>query len=222
MTKRKVKQPQLKKITKTVKRLALAHKVPSKVTPQYPFGMSKRLKMKYCDYFSINPVVNVIIGRLFNLNSTFDPDRTGIGHQPLGRDQMATYFNRYRVHSCSYKITAICSTANASPFLGFAASNESLAPTDASGIAEISRTSTLMAYQQKHVLRGKIDLAILNGKSKDSYEDDELTAAHSGNDPTEIMLGSLFVHSDANCNIRYVIELIYDTEWFDPIQVGQS
>lgn len=35
--------------------------------------------------------------RQFRANSIFDPDFTGVGHQPLGHDQMAALYNRYIV-----------------------------------------------------------------------------------------------------------------------------
>lgn len=35
--------------------------------------------------------------RVFNLNSLFDPDVTGTGHQPMGFDQWKTFYNYYKV-----------------------------------------------------------------------------------------------------------------------------
>lgn len=34
---------------------------------------------------------------LYRLNSLYDPDQTGVGHQPILRDQMTLLYNRYRV-----------------------------------------------------------------------------------------------------------------------------
>lgn len=49
-----------------------------------------------------NPMIGVNVIRA---NSIFNPDATGTGHQPLGRDQLAVLYGRYRVHGMRYKIT---------------------------------------------------------------------------------------------------------------------
>jgi len=40
----------------------------------------------------------------FNLNNINDPNRTGSGHQPMGHDQVATLYDKYRVTGCWYDI----------------------------------------------------------------------------------------------------------------------
>lgn len=35
---------------------------------------------------------------VFKLNSLHDPDATGVGHQPYGRDQWAAFYNKYYVY----------------------------------------------------------------------------------------------------------------------------
>ncbi len=41
---------------------------------------------------------------VWNLNSLFDPDQTGGGHQPYGFDQMAAIYARYRVRAVTIDI----------------------------------------------------------------------------------------------------------------------
>ncbi len=52
---------------------------------------------------SIDPVVSGIGYYTFRSNSIFDPDLTGVGHQPYGHDTLETVYNTYRV--LSSKIT---------------------------------------------------------------------------------------------------------------------
>lgn len=42
--------------------------------------------------------------QLMNLGSIFDPDTTGVGHQPLGRDQYAALYEQYVVLNVKYEI----------------------------------------------------------------------------------------------------------------------
>lgn len=62
-------------------------------------------KMKYHDTFVTTagavPAIHVY------RNSLFDPDETHAGHQPMGRDEYAQLYNRYRVHGIGYTCIAI-------------------------------------------------------------------------------------------------------------------
>lgn len=68
--------------------------------------------MRYCDTLSINPGTAPTASRYyFRANSIFDPDATGVGHQPLSHDQWSLFFNHYRVYGS--KITIKFSATNA-------------------------------------------------------------------------------------------------------------
>jgi len=60
-------------------------------------------------YNQVITMVNVAgIGtHVFRLNSLFDPDLTGTGHQPLGFDQWATLYGEYQVMGSRIKVRAI-------------------------------------------------------------------------------------------------------------------
>lgn len=42
--------------------------------------------------------------QIFRLNSLYDPDFTGTGHQPYGFDQLAGLYNKYKVAGCKVQI----------------------------------------------------------------------------------------------------------------------
>ncbi len=54
----------------------------------------------------------VIAGHLFNVNNIFDPDRTGVGLQPMAHDQYTSIYARYRVMAVDYTVSASNSTDN--------------------------------------------------------------------------------------------------------------
>ncbi len=41
---------------------------------------------------------------IFQLNNTFDPNQTGTGHQPRGRDELAAIYNEYTVLRAKWKV----------------------------------------------------------------------------------------------------------------------
>lgn len=61
-----------------------------------PNAMS--LKMRYCQHVSLTQAVSSVpIEHVFRANSIFDPDFTGAGHQPYGRDQFTGFYDHYMV-----------------------------------------------------------------------------------------------------------------------------
>jgi len=70
------------------------------------------MKMKYSTTLNITlPAYPLNVCQQFNLNSIYDPDRTGTGHQPYFRDQMAQFYDFYKVLGC--KVTINCTVLQA-------------------------------------------------------------------------------------------------------------
>lgn len=67
------------------------------VTTMGGFPKSKVVKMRYNEHVSLNSASGAIATNFFRANSIFDPNQTGIGHQPLGRDQWELFYNTYTV-----------------------------------------------------------------------------------------------------------------------------
>jgi len=44
------------------------------------------VKLPYFQSGQLSSAIGAYVGQLFNLNSIYDPDRIGTGHQPLGVD----------------------------------------------------------------------------------------------------------------------------------------
>lgn len=72
-----------------------------------PFKERMFVKHDYCDLLTFTSGVGGIFGteEVFRLGSLFDPDFTIVGHQPYGRDTMATIYNRYEVYAVKIDLT---------------------------------------------------------------------------------------------------------------------
>lgn len=53
--------------------------------------------MKYSETVTYTMNAGAISTQLFRANGTYDPNYSGAGHQPYGRDLLTPYFERYRV-----------------------------------------------------------------------------------------------------------------------------
>jgi len=73
------------------------------------FGFPPTLlsKLRYCDTVPITSTVGSIGKYTFRINSLFDPDFTGVGHQPLYRDTFAAIYALYTVVSADIKLTVV-------------------------------------------------------------------------------------------------------------------
>jgi hypothetical protein len=82
--------------------------------PLFPASITKRLR--YSTSFATASTAGAITStQVFRANDLFDPDFTGTGHQPMGFDQLMTWYNHFVVVSA--KITCIFkgSAANSGP-----------------------------------------------------------------------------------------------------------
>lgn len=66
---------------------------------------SQVVKFRYVDTITLNPGVGTTAEYNFRANSIHDPDFTGVGHQPLGHDQWANFYEHYTVIGSKLKAT---------------------------------------------------------------------------------------------------------------------
>lgn len=78
-----------------------------------PLGKTLKTTMRYYSQSGINPAAASVGIHRYRCNSIFDPDETGVGHQPRGHDELAELYQEYLVtHS---KITVWFTWGDATP-----------------------------------------------------------------------------------------------------------
>lgn len=91
--------PQSKKAKRTRKRSLWAS------IPRAPFPDRSTQRLKYVDFIQLDPATLVPAFWNFCANGLYDPNQTGVGHQPMGFDQYATLYNHYHVMESYIKVT---------------------------------------------------------------------------------------------------------------------
>jgi len=185
--------------------------------------------LEYTDIESRTLVAATVNDRLWNLNSIFDPDRSGAGHQPLYRDQLSAMYGRYRVFACAYRIDVYNTDSASSSYVNVCVvpNNSTSAFTDMNAAMEApgamtktlgySASSTSTCFFSKY-----INLPQLNGVSAAEYKADDRFQAALSSDPTEqlclhvVYLGPGTSVVNSRTHLRYWVEL------FDPIQQATS
>lgn len=63
-----------------------------------------RTKLIYCDTKTLGASTGAV-HHAFQINNIFDPDATGVGHQPAFYDKWSALYSMYRVLGCKWTIT---------------------------------------------------------------------------------------------------------------------
>lgn len=179
--------------------------------------------LKYTTTIALSSLANV---HRFRLNSLFDTDLTGVGHQPYGYDQLATLYNRYRVISTSYSIIGY----NSVPIRLIALpGNESVSPADPSNAMENPRAKWVVQLPggNTKTLKGRCYMPSIVGRSKQQYMADDRYQAETTTNPLESVVlnvfhGNLTDLTYPTDNTNVVITLLYKVEFFDVKNQSQS
>lgn len=68
---------------------------------------SQMVTMRYHESVLINPAAGLAGNYIFRANSIFDPNYTGAGHQPIGHDEWAVFYNKYAVVKSTIKASFV-------------------------------------------------------------------------------------------------------------------
>ena len=200
-------------------------------TGNTPLPTRYRCKLNYANYggsITANADANQ-----FRINSVFDPDATYTGHQPLGFDQLSTFYNRYIVTRCDVtSVYTLNSSSNSSILVTLIANNASTDFTLSSTMAPMEQpfAKNLFLNQEKRSARHKASYwphRITGVDWKTYMADDRFQSATSTN-PGEIIHlhqvislvtgGATAIASEVLINQKFT----YHVDFYDPIPISQS
>lgn len=182
-----------------------------------PLVLPDRLpvKMKYSAPYTLTSASTVPSLQVMRLSSLYDPDFTGTGNQPLGRDQWAAFYKTYRTYFVKYSITFINTSTTEQAFCAVIPKNTS------SGIASIDlicekpyskHTFLGIEGSGKNVrtIHGTASARKALGMSKLEYNSEKATSADFGANPgTEAYLhvyaGPAFGSNSTTVKVRLTV-----------------
>jgi hypothetical protein len=185
-------------------------------------------KLKYVETITLTTGgAGIPANQIFLLNSIFDPNSTGVGHQPYGHDQLALLYDRYRVFKCYWRIEAQNALAAQTTVYVVPINGTAIGISNPDAIMEtprcVHKAVGVAGSSNSAVFRGKISLPKLNGQTSTEYKSDDRFQAPFGSNPNEAM--SLLIACFAPSGVTTVnlnVQLIYMVECFDPKQLPQS
>lgn len=198
----------------------------SKITTPTPFPGVMRTKLIYSERVQ-QTLSSFTTLYQWNMNSLFDPNRTGTGSQPMFFDQLCQSegpYTRYRVRSFGYEI--ILSNLNTPCRYAVTMTNNS-SPTDVPDASEMrwSKTGIVNDMPSPGGIRKITGYLTLRALLGESIEDDRDQAQFNAS-PANIALLNLQLETlDGSTNItsvNYSLKLTYYCDLFDQRPVNGS
>lgn len=157
--------------------------------------------LRYTDVIALTSTVNSVASNAFRMNSLFDPDSTGVGHQPYYFDQYAAVYNSYTVISSKLKArfsvqtNAIATAQPAGPVIvGIAADDDATLSAVISTLLELPASKNTFLCNAVGGNNVKT-MAIDYNPERDlglSSDDDTVGAAVTAN-PSQVWYGVVWV-----------------------------
>lgn len=191
-----------------------------------------RRVLKYCDIIQLTSGSGLLgTQQAYRLNSIYDTDFSGGGHQPYGHDTYALIYNKYRVMSVRVQLIyttpggghdMVCvmapSSNNSAGMTGLQIWRVQEWPQSTCGILPTTG-------ERKCVLQAEYDMAVQAGVSKAVYMAGDEYEANIGSNPSkEVFLtfntGCVDGTGSQTCDVQVYLE--FDVLFFDRTTLGAS
>lgn len=184
-------------------------------------------------YSEISTVTCAVAYQLYQFatysSSVYDPNKSGIGHQPMWRDQYATLYQEYRVRGFSYRVQAANRNANEAGWFGVNHSSiQAITDTDIQNwcerrTAKVRMLGGLPGGSSKSSVKGYLSVAKTNGVAPTVVAHDDRYFAQVGTDPpTMAFLQVAAQGAWAGQVFDVQVDLTYYVEFFDLVTPSPS
>ncbi len=197
---------------------------------------SMRRTLRYAETFSLSTGTAGVVGTVVTmlLNSAYDPNNSGVGHQPYGFDQLASFYQQYIVHSVRFQLITntiggtaeVCVAYQVFPTAG----GVSIAGITTDAATEKSTVSTFVSGSSGNVrarsVKGNVRMHQIFGLEPVQYraQTDQYGAAVTSN-PTlgaylEVGIGSYTGSAGETLAVQIILD--QDVEFWQPKTLPQS
>lgn len=208
-----------------VRRKKVMNKPYTKISKQ-PVAERYFTRLHYCENVVLSLALpNVLYGYQFQ-SSIFDPDFTGVGHQPLWHDQFNVLYDKYRVYGIKYDI--MCKSDGAYVMTTITVKPNENSAQDTAQYTLLERREgpsvTLEGPNGKASrMKGYMSVAKTYGLSKKEYlNDDGFVSAMSSNPSKLAFLQIYGVTIGGLCNVTCKVHLTYYVEFMQRVNISGS
>jgi len=194
-----------------------------------------RTTLTYVEQFVLNASAASTDNYVFRANSLYDPNLTGSGHQPLGYDQLTTFYSNWVVSRTAVKFTMTPpNLSTASPQIDNAIVAVTPRRNDASAIASIQTAieqpytewKIVTGYGKPPVLVMTIDCARFFGVNRTVYNSSLEYSGAIGANPTQVLHFVMTAGSTGGSNdpdpIYVTAEFEFQSTFYNMITLATS
>jgi hypothetical protein len=196
-----------------------------------PFGRAFDCRLPYSETNQLTTTtVDSAVKQTYFINSLFDPNKTGVGHQPYQYDQIKNLYTNYRVYDCEYDIS-ISNPSTDGAWVGIIFRTVENSGDDPTGLTLADLRERRLCEmrplsdsgQQKTRFTGKVSMAELSGQTWEQWNTSIYAKAAVGSNPSsEVYLEIILVSEEtASTAVTYSAFLNFHarlTEYIAPAQ----
>jgi len=198
--------------------------------PGRSFGFPKQntVQLRYCTEIQLVESLGTLDLHAFRANGIWDPDVTGTGHQPLGRDQWTDFYNHYKVIGSKIHVTCIgMDHTSAVPVVqGLYVSDDLTVPTSWTTLAESGRgtynTVDVVSTDKTHLSASFTTSTFFKNQGVNQSQ----LGSAVGTDPTEQAYYIIYCQAGDEASSfairRYNVTIDYLVQWSEPKDLPQS
>lgn len=159
-------------------------------------------------------------------SSIYDPDLTGVGHQPLWRDQLALLYNRYRVIGVKYEVIFRNSNVNQLTWAYIKYSDSATLETNPNTLIERKEGRFVMLDSlngRSNRVKGYMPVNRSFGLSKKEFYDDDGFIANILANPTKMAYLHIYAMTlNSSALVHAQVNLTFYTEFLDRVLIAGS
>lgn len=167
----------------------------------------------------------------FRLNSLFDPDFTGTGHQPLGFDQLTPVYNKYCVYKVEVNVRVCGYFGSYNPYVAVNVrpntSTYSLGGIKAADEVIEQASNTIMDAKLVQSWSKTFDIAQIQGVSKQDIFNESVYMGTATTNPSttpylSVVAGTYDEPASSSNGAYIIVSFVYHTRWSHQNPLAQS
>jgi len=185
-------------------------------------GMPDRYEttLRYCVNFQLSGTATGA-SKVFNLNSLFDPDRSGTGGQPQNYDQIAAFYGTYWVPQCKWKVELVNANATVTD-VAVLVSDDASTVDYADMIMQPRSWSRMLTLSEgggaRAIHRGTTKIATLHGQRFIEADPEDYSNVNASPSDTAVLIIDAQAHNGASA---YVVDCIVTLD-YDCVFMGRK